>query len=260
MASRNAFAILDDSDDERPKVAAPSAPAKRDEGARRTNNNDRNTKGGRGPREAREGKRTYDRRSGTGRGKETKKGGGGARNWGSDKQEAKKAEGHVDENQVGESPADVVEEPAVEEVVEEEDNTMTLEEYLAAKKGNAGDSLFGSKKERSIETENDFAGKEPAKFVEEDFLVLGAGKAQKKKKEKKEVQKLDLNFRVASGDKPSRDDDRRGGRGGRSGRGDRGRGDRGGRGRGRGERRSGGRGGGRGRGINVQDANAFPSL
>lgn len=137
---------------------------------------------------------------------------------------------------------------------------MTLEEYLAAKKGNAGDSLFGSKKERSIETENEFTGKEPAKFVEEDFLVLGKGKAQKKKKEKKEVQKLDLNFRVASDNKSSRDDDRRGGRGGRSGRGDRGRGDRGGRGKGRGDRRSGGRGGGRGRGINVQDANAFPSL
>lgn len=258
MASKNSFAILDDSDDERPKVAAAAAPAKKDDSVRRNNNNDRNTKGGRGPREAREGKRTFDRRSGTGRGKETKKGGGGARNWGSDKQEAKKAEGHINENEAVENvPAEAVEEPVVEEVVEEEDKTMTLEEYLASKKASAGDSLFGSKKERSIEEGNEFAGKEPAKFVEEDFLVLGAAKTQKQKKEKKEVQRLDVNFRVSSGEKPSRDDDRRGGRGGR---GERRGGGRGGRGeKGRGDRRSGGRGG-RGRGINVMDASAFPSL
>ncbi len=36
-------------------------------------------------------------RSGTVRGKEIKKGGGGRGNWGSDKQDAKKAEGHVNE-------------------------------------------------------------------------------------------------------------------------------------------------------------------
>jgi plasminogen activator inhibitor 1 RNA-binding protein len=231
----------------------------------------RNTKGGRGPRVARDGKRTYDRRSGTGRGKEIKKGGGGGRNWGSDKNEARKNEGPVDESApvVPAEEAEVTEnEPIAEEPVvveqqeEEEDKTMTMEEYLALKAGKvAGENLFGSKKEKTIE-DNEFAGKEAHVVVEEDFLVMGTGKKTRKRVNKKEVQKLDVNFRVASsnGPRPRRDDDKRGeGRGG--GRGDRRRGDRrgGGRGEGRGRGRGGRNSGGRG-GIRVDDVNAFPSL
>ena len=87
-SASNFFAALDDSGDEgNSKKAAPAkkaasakdASAKKDSGKARNANNDRNTKGGRGPRPpARDGKRQYDRRSGTGRGKEIKKGGGGA--------------------------------------------------------------------------------------------------------------------------------------------------------------------------------------
>lgn len=233
----------------------------------RPNNNDRNTKGGRGPRVARDGKRTYDRRSGTGRGKEIKKGGGGGRNWGSDKNEARKNEGPVDESTpiVPAEEAEAPEtEPAVEEpaVVEEEDKTMTMEEYLASKAGKvAGEELFGAKKEKTV-VDNEFAGKEAHVVVEEDFLVMGTGKKTRKRANKKEVQKLDVNFRVASstGPRPRRDDDKRGeGRGG--GRGDRRRSDRrgGGRGEGRGRGRGGRGSGGRG-GIRVDDVNAFPSL
>lgn len=274
--SLNSFALLDDSDDESPpKVVAPpkkeNKPTKpvvnKDKERRRPNNNDRNTKGGKGPRPARDGKRTYDRRSGTGRGKEIKKGGGGGRNWGSDKDEARKNEGPVDEA----APAAVVE-AVVEEVVAEpepepepEDVTMTMEEFLASKSSKAaGDDLFGAKKERTADdVANDFSGKEAHVAVEGDFLVMGSGKSLRKKSNKKEVQKLDLNFKIASASdsRPRRDDDdRRGGRGGRGGRGrdgDRRRND--GRGRGRGGR-GGKRTGGRGGGLKVDDANAFPSL
>jgi len=276
MSRVNAFALLDDSDDESPKVAAP-APAKKEvvkTEKRRPNNNDRNTKGGRGPRVARDGKRTFDRRSGTGRGKETKKGGGGRGNWGSDKDEARKNEGPLDENAPVVAAATeteaVVEEPVVEEpvVVEEEDITMTMEEYLAAKSASAaGESLFGSKKEKTI-GENEFAGKAAHVAVEGNFLVMGDGKKVRKRAEKKEVQKLEVNFRVASADDSRpRDDGERGGRGrGGRGRSDGGRG-RGGRGRsdggrGRGDRggRGGKRTGGRGGGLKVDDVNAFPTL
>lgn len=277
----NAFALLDDSDDESPKVVAPPAKKKvskpskpavsnggkdKERRSRPNGNNDRNTKGGRGPRNARDGKRTYERRSGTGRGKEIKKGGGGSRNWGSDKNEARKNEGPVDES----APAAGAEETIVEEVDKEpepepepEEVTMTMEEFLASKSSKAaGDDLFGAKKERSIEDNDEFAGKAAHKIeLGGHFVKMGSGKSLRKKSAKKEVQTLDLNFRIASStdSRPPR----------REGNDDRGRGGRGGRGRGgrRNDRRSGGRGrggrggrsGGRG-GLKVDDVNAFPSL
>ncbi len=58
--------------------------------------NNQDKKGGRGGRiPAHDGKRAYDRQSGTGCGKEIKKEGGGGHNWGSEKINAKKAEGPV---------------------------------------------------------------------------------------------------------------------------------------------------------------------
>jgi len=293
----NAFALLDDSDDESPKVTtnvaatkskketapAPARANDRKGDRPRRNNNDRNTKGGRGPRTARDGKRTYDRRSGTGRGKEIKKGGGGSRNWGSDKNDAKKAEGDVaavlaDEKNSTDNVADKTEDiKATEEEVaiveekeeEEEEPTMSLEEYLESKKP-AGESIFGVKKEKTAsDIGNEFEGKEAHVAIEEDFVVMGTGKSLRKKTGKKEVQKLDLEFRVASsngsGDRRPRDGGGRGDRdgggrgnrgdrdgGGRGNRGDRdggGRGDRDGGGRGdRGDRRGGGRGDRRPRG------------
>jgi plasminogen activator inhibitor 1 RNA-binding protein len=162
-------------------------------------NNDRNTKHGRGGRApARDGKRAYDRRSGTGRGKEIKKGGGGARNWGNDKAEAKKMEGKVDEEEVkedkpaeGESPAEetpVAPEPEPEP--KPQDNTMTLAEYMASKEKKDATS--------DREVENEFQGKTAAKKVEVDFLVLGEGKSKKKKKGKDTKQAVEVGFRVVS--------------------------------------------------------------
>lgn len=306
----NSFAVLDDSDDEQPQVKATSnnknsassagaggdvakqsqqSVSDHDSKSRRNPNNDRNTKGGRGPRRARDGKRTYDRRSGTGRGKEIKKGGGGARNWGSDKVDAKKAEGDVDEQELnkevegqggegggGEEVAEVpaaTPEPVIEE--EEEDKTLTLEEYMASKKKTV--SVFGSMTKGEKVIENEFEGKNARVAVEEDFLEKTGGKALRKKgssAKDKGVEKLDLNFRIkkASGGDGDRDDRPRrtgGGRGGGEGGGAggdrrRGGGDRRSGGRGRGGRGGGGGGGGRrggGRGGNFAlDTNAFPSL
>ena len=146
--------------------------------------NDRNTKGGRGsgPRPAREGKRTYDRRSGTGRGKEIKKGGGGAHNWGNDKNLARNNEGAVSEGQleVGDEAAKAeelaeeekvqVEEPPEDE--EEEDKTLSYDEYMK-QKARPNNEIFAPPKERAVT--NEFANVKPKVAVEEDFLVMGGG-------------------------------------------------------------------------------------
>ena len=162
-------------------------------------NNDRNTKHGRGGRNPpRDGKRAYDRRSGTGRGKEIKKGGGGARNWGSDKADAKKMEGKIDEEAVNEEPpkeTEGEEPPVAEEApVEEEkpeDNTMTFADYMASKGKKEADT--------GRQVESEFKGVSASKKVEEDFLVMGGGK-QKKTKKKKDEQKavVEVGFRVVS--------------------------------------------------------------
>jgi len=116
--STNFFAALDDSDDEagtpqmtkRQPVSITASSTRGTTTATDAKKNDRrsgnhnnehrnnNNKGSRVRPAARDGKRTFDRRSGTGRGKEIKKGGGGARNWGSDKVDARSGEGALDEN------------------------------------------------------------------------------------------------------------------------------------------------------------------
>lgn len=160
-------------------------------------NNDRNTKHGRGGRAPpRDGKRAYDRRSGTGRGKEIKKGGGGARNWGSDKAEAKQMEGTINEDEVKEDkPTETPEGDAGEgEAPAEEkpeDKTMTFADYMASK---------GKKEEKSVrEVESEFKGLSASEKVQEDFLVMGGGKQKKTKKKKdEEKQTLEVGFRVVS--------------------------------------------------------------
>ncbi|KAL7488647.1 hypothetical protein ACHAW6_014244 [Cyclotella cf. meneghiniana] len=280
----NFFAALDDSGDEGKAKAAPVASKKKENKkpevvepskveTRPNKHDNRHTKGGRSsPPPPREGKRTFDRRSGTGRGREISKGGGGGHNWGSDKDEAKKAEGPVAEGQeeavvVAEENGDdngekeekdaVVEEP---KEPEPEDKTLSYEEYLATK-SRPDSAAFKPLEERTVE--NEFAGKSVSRKETEDFLVMGGGKQPKKKGQKKEEkEKLVLDFKVKSaiGDErgPRRDGRRDGegrGGGGRDGRRD-GRRDRG---RGGGGRGSGGRGGG-GRGLDATDPNAFPSL
>eukprot|EP00804_Cyclotella_cryptica_P007548 CCRYP_010631-RA/>CCRYP_010631-RA protein AED:0.05 eAED:0.05 QI:4427/1/1/1/0.66/0.5/4/256/290 len=287
----NFFAALDDSGDEG-KARAPPVATKKKENKKpevvepskvetRPNKHDnRHTKGGRSSRPpAREGKRTFDRRSGTGRGREISKGGGGGHNWGSDKNDAKKAEGPVTEGEeeaaavvvtAEENGADATDNDkeeedaaaAVEEVKEPEpeDKTLSYEEYLAIK-SRPDSAAFKPLEERTVE--NEFAGKSVTRKETEDFLVMGGGKQPKKKGQKKEEkkEKLILDFKVKSAiseDRGPRRDGRRDGEGrgggGRDGRRD-GRRDRG---RGGGGGRS-GRGGG-GRGLDASDPNAFPSL
>lgn len=183
--------------------------------SRRPNNDDRNKqgrgeggrggrgggegRGGRGGRVApRDGKRAYDKRSGTGRGNEIKKGGGGARNWGNDKADAKKMEGAINEDEVKEEkpvevPTEGEEAVEKEAPVEEkvEDNTMTFAEYMAVK----------GKKEETADRDfdNEFKGKSASTYEAKDFLVMGGGK-QKKTRKKKEAEKksVEVGFRVVS--------------------------------------------------------------
>jgi len=246
----------------------------------------------------RDGKRAYDRRSGTGRGKEIKKGGGGAHNWGSDKNDAKAATGHVDEGEEGaavvaneevtetEVPAEEGDAEPVVAVVE--DNTMSYEEYLAAQKEKQSE-LLAPAQERTVDA-NEFANLLPkTKAEEEDFLAATGGKTKRKKAAKATTTatatELLGNLRVGGGDSSGGGGGGRGrgrgeGRGGRGGGrdgGGRGRGGgRGGRGRGEGRGRGrdgggrgregggraggGGRSGGRGGPVNPLDPNAFPSL
>lgn len=300
----NFFAALDDSDNEgrdpvpavvKKKEKAPVTPTLKKEVVEpskvetRPSRNDRDKKGGRAGRvPARDGKRAYERRSGTGRGKEIKKGGGGGHNWGSEQIDAKKAEGGVDDANnpaEEETEKEAVEEDATGEEEknparepEPEDNTMSYDEYLATK-ATPDLEVFKPLEERKVD--NEFAGKAATMKETEDFLVMGGGKQPKKKgSAKKEPEKLVLDFKIKSAITDERDGGGRregrrdggggrdGGRGGRreggerrDGRGGRGGGDRGGR-RERGGRGPTGGGGGEGRGSKgiVFDANAFPSL
>lgn len=276
----NFFAALDDSDNEgkapAPAITKKKAPKKEvvepSKVEKRPVKNDRNTRGGRNQRPpARDGKRTYDRRSGTGRGREIKKGGGGGHNWGSDQNDAKKAEGPVTEgNEEANTPegapaaadgaageekaADAGEEAVVKEPEPEpepEDNTMSYDEYLASK-ARPDSEAFASLSIREVD--NEFAGKAaaaPKKEAEVAFLQMGGKKGPRKKGSgKKEKTTLVVDFKVKSATGEDRGGDRGGGRrdgGDRGGRRDGGGGgDRGGRrdGGGGGRRDGGGRGGG----------------
>jgi plasminogen activator inhibitor 1 RNA-binding protein len=292
------------------------------------NHNDRNTKFGRGGRApVRDGKRAYDRRSGTGRGKEIKKDGGGARNWGSHQDEAKAARSSqggadgewpavISNDEEGESPAVIANdedgneagdaEPVEQEPEEPAVVTMTLEEYMEQKKATQSELLAPVKPREVV---NEFGSLAPKKAVEEDFFLGAAGSKPKKVSKPKQNNDLknniskDIKISVKRADAGGEYDGGRGGRGrdggrgrgsrdgagsggrdgaGRGGRDGAGRGGResGGRDGGRGGRDGGGRGGrggrefagrdggrsGRGRGggrsvgVNVNDANAFPSL
>lgn len=285
----NFFAALDDSGDEaqapkivpkkekvEPKtvVAEPSKPNQR-----RQRHDDRNTKSGRGRPTVRDGKRQYDRRSGTGRGKEIKKGGGGGRNWGSDKNDAKHSTGPVVEKatddeaaeETKESPTEKDEEEAVnapapkvvvEEEEEVEDKTLSYEDYLKQKQ-RPDSQLFAPLKLKAV-VDDEFAGKSNMVKLEEDFLVMGGGKSLRKKSTKKDTKLITVTPAFRIGEKPSSDrrDKREGGRGGGGG----------GRGDGRGGNNRDRRGGQRkeqrasdttkegvGAGFNVTE-DAFPSL
>lgn len=203
-------------------------------------------------------KRVYDRKPGSGRGREYKKGGSGKANWGKEGEEnaAPVEEGKETTEEKKEEKTEEKTEENVEkkeEVVEEEDKTITLEEYLKnketvqfklpeARKANEGVDNKELKKWQGyqvLKREGDEEEKETAESGE-----------KKEKKPKKTVVPLDQIFDVKT---PPISTSRGRGRG-------RGRG--GSRGSGRGGNR-GGRGGNRGGQGSAEikiDERSFPSL
>jgi len=257
----NFFAALDDSGDEAPKPAvsqkndkkaakdeAPIVEASKPERRGRQRHDDRNTKTGRGRPFVRDGKRQYDRRSGTGRGREIKKGGGGGRNWGSDRNEMrrydqtensssnnnneaddeKENEDKVNGDDENEGAGGENRQKEEEEEEEEEDKTMTYDEYVRQKSEKEESELLAPIVPTK-EVENEFEGMKMSAVKEEASFTEGKGKQYRKKgsnSNKKTSNMITPSFRV--GDKPGyggRGNDRRDGRGGRGG-GGRGRGNR----------------------------------
>lgn len=244
----NFFAALDDSGDEAPakpllttkesKKGTSASIAEASKPERRRRNDDRSTKGGRGDRRGyvRDGKRQYDRRSGTGRGREIKKDGDGGRNWGSDRNESreyrsnrgyggryerqdtneegydvKENEENVNENaeEANENGGDTIKEQPnneeEEEAEEEEDKTMTYEEYIRQKKEQSKDqSDLLVPINTPKEVENEFAGVKATVLKKEEDFTVGKSKQLRKKgtnrKESSATDKITPSFRV--GDRP----------------------------------------------------------
>lgn len=221
--------------------------------------------GGDKPRRENGGGRFFDRHSATGH-KDSEK--ATAAGWGADegKTELKaEVEGEADAKADEQAAAT---ESSTPRVVEEEDNSQTYEEYLAAKAAAAlkiGGDLPEARKANEGVDESQWANqtiKTRKGEEEEESLFAIKTKAQKAKKERAAKQTIEANFSFAAPSRPERDGDRpaRGGRGGARG---------GGRGRGaRGGPRGGAAAGGAPRGSSraqaqapaLEDSAAFPSL
>lgn len=217
-------------------------------------------------------KREFDRRSGSGRSGEQRKGGRGPRSMGNVSQEAADAEKNPDsavpeiEPVDGAVPADAEavpeEKPAEPEVPVVQ--TLSFDEYVAKRnEARANTEIFGAVSIRAVEA--DFSGLTTKEDdTDELFAAENKSKALKKGSQRStaKTQVLDLGFKRP--DIEVQEDDHRGaGRGDRPHRGD-GRSGRGG------GRSSGGRGGGdkpaarsnpsAGARININDSDSFPSL
>lgn len=182
----------------------------------RGSNYDRNKRTVRGRQPAfRQGKRMFDRRSGTGRGREVKKGGVGSHNWGSEKYEACKvecdaitnfqvhdtvtgnsgvamAEHRLVDDNVGEGESATQKEEKNKKMEGEENEMMTLTEFLKSR--TCPDSeLFQPKVIKSVE--NEFIGKTARVTGKDDALIMGKGKNLRRKANKKsEKITLDVGF------------------------------------------------------------------
>uniref|UniRef100_A0A7S2SMY1 Hyaluronan/mRNA-binding protein domain-containing protein n=1 Tax=Mucochytrium quahogii TaxID=96639 RepID=A0A7S2SMY1_9STRA len=252
----NFFAALDvDSDEEvnvvkttthkkkqQSKKSAPkkSAPAP----VPQNQNKSKPPQGGAGGGKSRAPKREFDRRSGTGRGKEGKKDGAGGHNWGKPGQTYEP---------IVEDKKEPVEE--VEEEVEDEPEQLTLEEYEAQKAEMRQGKAFAERKLRKAKGPAEgtaYVKKAIDNDDDEVFIKMGDKKEKRRRNRDQEKRMLDTNFSVKDSSGYSDRDfgDRRGGRGGF----------RGGRGSGRGGRGSGRGGSGRGPRLDPMDTKAFPSL
>lgn len=270
--NQNIFAYLDSDDEDTPRVnkkatPPPSAPVALNKPAAGNKKAPKKTAGDKKERAPREGgrgegrprergnrdragrgpRREYERRSGTGRGKETSKQGGGARNWGNKADPNEQlAEAAVQEGAKVSDEENAAEEPAVEE--EEEEVQLTLDEYLAKQKSARSGELFAEVEVRQVANEFSNAVQITKDGKTPDFMDSQYEKVYSKKTSGRKKQLItDVGFRT---EKPERSfrDEARGGRGGRGGRGARGQG------------RTGGRGGRGAAAPNVTDMSAFPSL
>ncbi|OWZ21661.1 hypothetical protein PHMEG_0003750 [Phytophthora megakarya] len=274
MSSKNFFAALDSDDEDTPRVnkkatPPPSAPValnKPAAGNKKAGNkkapvNDKKEsrgprEGGRAPRErgergrgSRGPRREFERRSGTGRGKETSKQGGGARNWGNKADPNEQlAEAAAQEGAKPASDEEAAEEAAVEE--EEEEVQLTLDEFKAKQKESRSGANFAEVDVRQVANEFSSAVQITKEGKTPDFMDSQYEKVYSKKTSGRKKQVIsDVGFRMEKPERFTRDfDSSRGGRGGRGGRGARGNGPKGGRGP---------------KGANapnVTDMSAFPSL
>jgi plasminogen activator inhibitor 1 RNA-binding protein len=142
---------------EEPKKSAPRKEdnrgnQKRDNVNRRRNNNNRGGAGGRGSGAPRRNKREYDRRSGTGRGRETKKDGHGKFNWGTDgdfdghpndRQPRRDRRPRKDDSQAKPADADETAQKVADDATPAEPEPLSYDEYLESLKSKAvdGDEL-----------------------------------------------------------------------------------------------------------------------
>ncbi|EEY65807.1 uncharacterized protein PITG_03333 [Phytophthora infestans T30-4] len=277
MSSKNFFAALDSDDEDTPRVnkkvtPPPSAPValnkpaagNKKSGNKKAPAGDKKEsrgprEGGRAPRERGERgdrgrgnrgpRREFERRSGTGRGKEASKQGGGARNWGNKADPNEQlAEAAVQEGAKPASDEDATEDAAEEE--EEEEVQLTLDEYLAKQKSSRSGELFADVEVRQVTNEFATAAQITKEGKTPDFMDSQYEKVYSKKTSGRKKQVItDVGFRTEKPERFSRDlESSRGGRGNRGGRGA------------RGNDRTGGRGA-RGANVpNVTDMSAFPSL
>jgi len=221
------------------------------------------------------GKREFDRRSGTGRGREIKKDGAGGHNWGNEKDAVAAAT---------ETPAAEDEENAdkKEEAVEaeEEEVQLSLEEYKAQKNEKRHGEGFQKLQTRKLSTAESGYGKKVERAEEESFIHFGYQKKKIREKTQKKKKMVEVHFNVRDSSAPAprerdnfRNGDRNRGERDNFRNGDRNRGGRGGRGRGRGRGGRGGSFGGRGgrggshggrepnkKSVDTGDLEMFPSL
>lgn len=192
----------------------------------------------------RHGKRIFDRKSGTGRDRGVKKGGGGSRNWGQPMDKTNTYNTNVSismdndqdpprggNNQEGDEEEKKVVEEEEEEPKEPEKETFTIEEYMKKKAEKRGGSGFEELKGAEVEKVKEgraYTKKDKSTQESEDAFFIGASGERKGKK--KAVTKAskgkkmvpELGFTVKNQDRDSRSfrgrgrgrGDSRGGRGG----------------------------------------------
>jgi hypothetical protein len=264
MLNKNIFSVLDSDDEDVPKtITPPSSKDTKVTTARAAENKKSNTKssnprnGGKAGGRGNKNHNGYDRKSGTGHSRrENIKQGGGAHNWGNEKN----ANDLAAEASV---TADKATDEDVVEVEEEEENQMSFDEYMAKKnEERRGNDLFSAPNVRTVSNEFSANAVISKDGKTEDFMQCTYDKVHRDRSSgRKKTTFNDVGFTAPQAYSSSRND-RPSSFGGRStGRGSSNNGGRGnnGRGRGNGSRDHHSRNKGP-RVPNVSDMASFPSL